>query len=71
MQAFLAQGSTPASIVDGQIIALGQYGGSGASPAVNTKLQMATRIAAGLGLYFISTTSGGTGNVRACRYTLL
>ena len=74
VQSFVAKATAPANVFDGEIVALatarGQAAG-GSNWVVVSQLMNPVRIAAGLGLYFISTNAGTAGMGRQCRYTLL
>lgn len=73
-QAFIAKASAPVSNIDGEVVAQSLPGAliSG-SAASYIKKEVPTRIAAGLGLYFISNVAGlaSPSALRNCRYTLL
>lgn len=62
-------GAAPTSIYDGEIIAMSKHVTSGNNQ--NIDLQYPQTIAAGLGLYFISTQASSAPYGRACRYKLL
>lgn len=67
IQAFLAKNAAPANIGDGEIVAGGNYFVGSTYGGSNINLAIPQYIAAGLGLYFISTGAGG-GNYRAARW---
>lgn len=70
-QTFLAKATAPAGIADGAIIAMSKYWPISGNNVQNLTMQTPTRIAAGLGLYFISSLAGAANMLRTCRYTLL
>lgn len=74
VQTFIAKSSPPTNVADGQVVAQSRTetrdGGTGMNYA-NIVREQPTRIAAGLGLYFISSRAGNAQNLRNCRYTLL
>lgn len=63
----IAKASAPATVIDGEIIIGGRSQGGNVTVG---DLQMPTYLAAGKGLYFISTTVE-TVSLRSCRYKLL
>lgn len=71
IQTFLAKASAPTGYTDGEIIAMSKYWPITGNNVQNLTLQNPTRIAAGLGLYFLSSQNGTAGYLRTCRYTLL
>lgn len=72
VQTFLAKASAPATFADGEVIAQSTPGAMNSASAVSTiRREQPTRVAAGLGLYFISSLAGTAGYLRNARYTLL
>lgn len=71
LQSFIAKNAAPANVYDGEIVALGKAGPFAANVGVTIELAQPQRIAAGLGLYFISGFVGLAGFGRHARYTLL
>lgn len=71
LQSFLAKNAAPASVLDGEVVALSQYAPVTGNSVQNIAMTQPLRIAAGLGLYFYSSAAGSAGYGRACRYTLL
>lgn len=71
LQAFIAKATAPASVSDGEIIAQSEPCNLGASYDWAIRRHEPTRIAAGLGLFFIGAAAGTAGRVRHARYTLL
>lgn len=68
----VAKATAPANILDGEVIAMSENAASGTGPATNIQLRQPTRIAAGLGLFFlVNQASSGSSTARACRFTLL
>lgn len=70
-QTFIAKGSAPATVVDGEIVAQSIFQIAATANVYAIKTEEPRRIAAGLGLYFISSTAGAAGALRNCRFTLL
>lgn len=68
---FVAKATPPANVADGEIIAQSIPVVGGAVYDWAIRREQPTRIAAGLGLYFISAAAGTAGRLRNCRYTLL
>lgn len=69
---FIAKGSAPASITDGEVIAAPlSIVLISASIYENIQLPKEQYLAAGLGLYFISTAGVSAGGIRAARFKLL
>lgn len=71
-QSFVAKATAPVSTVDGDVIALSKVDIFAASVFCSLKLATPQRIAAGLGLFFISNSAGSaTHQARMARFTLL
>lgn len=73
VQSFVARGSAPANVADGQIICMSSAVskvGAGVV-AVGGSLRTHFRINAGAGIYFISSVAGSGGGMRHCSYILL
>lgn len=72
MQSFVAKATAPATPFDGDVLVLTEAHVTASSNIWSSlSLKSAQRIAAGLGLYFISSATGSAGYGRACRYVLL
>jgi hypothetical protein len=72
VQAFVAKSVAPANVVDGEVVAQSYIASTGASTLfVGLTVQAPRRIAAGLGLFFISSGAGSSLALRNARYTLL
>lgn len=68
----VAKASAPATILDGEVIAMSENAATGTAPATNISMREPQRIAPGLGLYFlVNQASAGASTARAVRYTLL
>ena len=68
-QSLIAKATAPATIIDGDVIAVSQY-----APSVNQcalKLSRPVKIAAGKGLYFYNQTLDTVASLRSVLYTLL
>lgn len=70
-QTLVAKATNPTGYTDGEIIVMSNYSPVTGNNIQNIKLDAPTRIAAGLGLYFVSSQNGTAGYTRAARYTLL
>lgn len=71
-QTLIAKATAPTSFMDGEAVAVGYMASlTGTAYATRMQLQQPVRIAAGLGLYFISTAAGSASGARVVRYTLL
>ncbi len=70
-QTFVAKATAPASVFDGDVIVMSDVCQAAVDNALNCRLYNPQRIAAGLGLYFISSVNGVAGYGRHARYTLL
>ena len=72
-QTFIAKNSAPTTILDGEIFLLSKFVSQPSGDAIAAQLNQAQFVAAGLGLYFISSANmiSGERNVRACRFKLL
>ena len=70
-QVFIAKASAPASVTDGEVIAQSLPLAVGTNVMLGIRRETPTRVAPGLGLYFISTTNGQANSLRSARYTLL
>lgn len=72
LSTFIAKASAPATPVDGEVIAMSHGTANNGALQSMVKMPHPTRIAAGLGLYYIASAAGsGTNYGRHCRYTLL
>jgi hypothetical protein len=71
LQVFIAKATAPVSVSDGEVIAQSKPCNLGASYDWAICREQPTRIAGGLGLYFIGAAAGTAGRLRNCRYTLL
>lgn len=72
VQTFVAKATAPATAGDGEIIAQSlPTAGVSTTLYQSIDLQQPRRIAAGLGLYFISSVAGSAGFFRHARFTLL
>lgn len=72
-QSFVAKATAPANILDGDVIAMTRNQVLSATPLFYKELDLIhpQRIAAGLGLWFISAFAGSAAGNRFCRYQLL
>lgn len=74
LQVFIAKNSAPIGPFDGAVLAqtsvTARSDGAGVN-FVQMRREVPTRIAAGLGLYFLSSVAGAVSQARSCRYTLL
>lgn len=69
--ALLAKSTAPANVADGDVIAQASVYPGSSSNYLTLELKQPTRIAAGLGLWFIGSVNGLTPSLRSVRYTLL
>lgn len=73
-EVFIAKATAPTTFNDGEVIAQSVNTVRSDAASVNwcaIRREVPTRIAPGLGLYFISNGAGSGGFMRNCRYTLL
>lgn len=74
LQVFLAKSGAPTGPFDGSVIAqtsVSARSDAGGTNFVQLRREVPTRVAAGLGLYFLSSVTGAASQARSCRYTLL
>ncbi|AOS79218.1 hypothetical protein Q5W_09705 [Hydrogenophaga sp. PBC] len=71
VQTFLAKNAPPTGVGDGDVVVQSLFSQSATAQIANISMPNARRVAPGLGLYFISSTAGGSAWFRSCRYTLL
>ncbi|WP_288254041.1 hypothetical protein [uncultured Hydrogenophaga sp.] len=70
-QVFIAKASAPANVTDGEVIAQSLPLAVGTNVMLGIRREVPTRVAPGLGLYFISTTNGSANSLRSARVTVL
>ena len=68
----IAKATAPGSVVDGEVIEIANVSPSTSVNYLNLKLITPTRVAPGLGLWWIGSLGGAAASsLRVCRYTLL
>lgn len=68
---FLAKATAPANVLDGEIVAQSNGGSFGGSYYNAVDMQAPQRIAAGLGLWFITNAAATANGLRSARFILL
>ncbi|MGE0350385.1 hypothetical protein [Hydrogenophaga sp.] len=70
-QSFIAKATAPANVADGEVLAHSRLAIASTTNVFSLRREVPTRIAPGLGLFFISSSAGTASQLRNCRYSLL